>query len=166
MSINDLSDLWKKIDDERVGMFTTVDSAGRLNSRPMSSLEGDVDGVLWFFTSIESKIVDDIAKQPQANISFAEQPKSFYVSLAGHAELVADRAQYQKLWKPIYNAWFPRGLDDPQLVLIRFTAETAEYWDADSSRMVQFFKIVKAAMSSDSSHPKPDLGTHKNFRLQ
>ena len=28
------------------------------------------------------------------------------------------------------KAWFPKGEDDPEIALIRVTAEKAEYWDA------------------------------------
>jgi general stress protein 26 len=163
MAVTDLNELWDKVREAKIGMFTTVDGSGHLTSRPMTSLEVDADGVLWFFSSIESKIAEDLSRESRANISFAEPSDSFYSSLSGHAELIADRAQYEKLWKPMYKAWFPRGLDDPQLVLIRFTVESAEYWDSDSSRMVQLLKMIKAAVT----HQKPvDIGTHQNFKVQ
>jgi general stress protein 26 len=163
MAVNNLNELWEKIRDAKIGMFTTVDPAGNLNSRPMTNLEADADGVLWFFSSLDSKIAEDLTSQSRANVSFAEPGDSFYSSLSGHAELIRDRAQYEKLWKPMYKAWFSRGLDDPQLVLIRFTVESAEYWDSDSSRMVQLLKMAKAAVTHK---PPSDIGTHGNFRVQ
>lgn len=102
MAIHDLNELWDEIRNARVGMFTTRAGDGRLNSRPMTSLETDVDGILWF------------------------------------------------------------GLDDPQLVLIRFTVDNAEYWDVDTNRMVQIFKMLRAAMTHDAN---VQLGNHGNFSL-
>lgn len=163
MAVTELNELWEKIRDAKIGMFTTANESDQLRSRPMTSLEVDADGVLWFFTSHDSKVAHDIEHQSQANISFVDPGDSFYASLSGHTEFITDRGQYEKLWKPMYKAWFPRGLDDPQLVLIRFTAETAETWDSDSSRMVQLLKMMKAAVT----HKQPDdVGVHRNFRVQ
>lgn len=162
MAIHDLNELWDEVRNTRVGMFTTRDREGRLNSRPMTSLETDIDGVLWFFTSLDSHIAVDIGGDARANISFTRPSESFYVSLSGEAELIADRRQYEKLWNPVYRAWFSRGLDDPQLVLIRFTVDNAEYWDSDNNRMVQILQMLRAAVT----HEKPvNLGTHGNFSL-
>ncbi|MDB6060818.1 MAG: ral stress protein [Verrucomicrobiaceae bacterium] len=158
----DLNELWKKIGQVKTGMFTTTDGSGRLNSRPMTSQEVDVDGVLWFFCSLHSEIAHELSERPQVNISFAEPKDGFYVSLAGQATLVRDRGLYASLWNPLVKAWFPRGLDDPDLVLIRFDIESAEYWDADSSRMVQLIKMAKAAVIGK----KPDdMGKHGNIKM-
>src|SRR5208337_4347672 len=51
-----------------------------------------------------------------------------YVSFTGHASVVQDREKMQDLWCPAYRAWFPRGLDDPELALLRVDVERAEYW--------------------------------------
>lgn len=163
MAVTELNELWEKVREAKIGMFTTLGEREQLRSRPMTSLEVDADGLLWFFSSLESKIAQDLQHRSQANISFAEPGDSFYASLTGHAEFITDRSQYEKLWKPMYKAWFPRGLDDPELVLIRFTVESAETWDSDSSRMVQLLKMMKAAVT----HKQPaDIGEHRNFRLQ
>ena len=156
-----LADLWKKIEDVKIGMFTTLTAQEQLHARPMTALEVDADGVLWFYTSLHSELAKDISRQPLANISFAEPKDSFYVSLSGQAEFISDRKQYERLWSPMIKAWFPRGIDDPDLVLIRFRIADAAYWDSDSSRMVQMLKMLTAAVTGN----RPDMGAHGQVRM-
>ncbi|HEY3698553.1 MAG TPA: pyridoxamine 5'-phosphate oxidase family protein [Spongiibacteraceae bacterium] len=156
-----LADLWKKIEQIKIGMFTTANTEGNLHSRPMTALEVDADGLLWFFSSLQSELAQDLSLQPLANISFAEPKDNFYVSLSGRAEFIGDRSQYQKLWSPLVKAWFPRGIDDPELVLIRFRISAASYWDSDASRMVQMLKMLTAAATGN----RPDMGSHGEIRL-
>ena len=42
------------------------------------------------------------------------------------------------------KAWFPEGLDDPKIALLKVDILQGEYWDASSSKIVQFFKILKS----------------------
>jgi general stress protein 26 len=43
--------------------------------------------------------------------------------------------------------WFPEGLDDPELALIKVSPVNAEYWDSSSNKMVVLFSMVKAALT-------------------
>lgn len=156
---DNLVDLWKKIGNIKVGMFTTWHEGENLHSRPMTALEVDDDGYLWFFSSLQSELAGDIALQPIANISFAEPKDSFYISLSGRADFIEDRSEYEKLWTPAVKAWFPRGLDDPDLVLIRFRINDATYWDTKSSRMVQIMEMLTTATMSTRA------GAHKHATI-
>lgn len=158
-----LDDLWKKIDDVKVGMFTTVDTSGQVTSRPMRTRELDTDGILWFFASLHSELTRELTETPLVNITFSEPKDSFYSSLSGRATLIQDRALYAKLWRPLDKAWFSCGVDDPNLVLIRFDADLVEYWDSASSRMVQLLKMAKATITG--SNVSADLGTHGSIKL-
>ncbi|MOA40844.1 hypothetical protein D3C78_1627530 [compost metagenome] len=63
--------------------------------------------------------------------------KSF-VSIRGKAELVEDQEKLQQFWNPMYEELLETTSDDPNLVLIKVNAETAEYWDSGNK-----FKMVK-----------------------
>ncbi len=47
----------------------------------------------------------------------------------------------EELWRPAYRAWFPQGLDDPPLALLKMDVEQAEYWDMLSSTMVSLLEL-------------------------
>lgn len=114
--IDDLQDLIRHI---RIAMMTTVCKDGSLNSRPMVTLEPQLNGGLWFFTRADSAKVGEVEEEGQVNITYENSLESVYVSLSGMATLVQDRQQIEKLWKEELIVWFPEGLKDPQLALLQ-----------------------------------------------
>ena len=54
-----------------------------------------------------------------------------------------DPAKARELWSPFLKAWFPQGLDDPDLVLIRVEVESAEFWDVASKKMMTLFRLAQ-----------------------
>ena len=135
------------IHDMRFAMLTTVCPDGSLRSRPMATQREDFDGVLWFFTDRESAKVHEVEDDRHVNVSYADPDKNDYVSVSGRASLVTDKATMKRLWNPFYKAWFPEGLDDPHLGLIRVDVTAAEYWDSPNSKMVQLAGFVKALVT-------------------
>ena len=65
--------------------------------------------------------------------------------------MVKDRAKIEELWNPILKAWFPEGLDDPSLCLLKVTVEEAEYWDSPNSKLVQIAGFVKALVTGQAA---------------
>ena len=143
--VKKLAELIKGID---FGMLTTYDADGRLYSRPMSH-NGNVefDGDVWFFTYANSHKVHEIETRPQVNVSFSSPKDQTYVSLAGRAELVRDKAKIQELWTPSLKAWFPDGVDTPDIALLKINAEKAEYWDSPSSPVAHVVGLVKSLVT-------------------
>lgn len=135
------------IKDIRFAMLTTVCPDGTLRSRPMATQREKFDGVLWFFTDAESAKVHEIEDDRHVNVSYADPDKNNYVSVSGRASLVRDRATMKRLWNPFYKAWFPKGLDDPRVALLRVTVEQAEFWDSPNSKLVQLGGFLKAALT-------------------
>jgi general stress protein 26 len=46
--------------------------------------------------------------------------------------LVEDEIKLQKLWRPEMKSWFPGGLQEPDLGLLRVDIHHAEAWDGKS----------------------------------
>ncbi len=137
------------IKDIKFAMFTTVHEDGSLHSRPMATQQQEFDGSLWFFTRADSSKVEDARRERHVNVSYASPDDQKYVSVSGIAEIVRDRAKMQELWNPIYKAWFPKGLEDPEIALLRVDVEGAEYWDTPSGKMVQLIGYVKAMVTGE-----------------
>ncbi|HUQ91780.1 MAG TPA: pyridoxamine 5'-phosphate oxidase family protein, partial [Bryobacteraceae bacterium] len=107
-------------------------SNGSLHSRPMG-LQGDsdeFDGVLWFFTDRDCRKVVEIIKNPSVSLLFQSDSDSAYMHLFGTAAVVDDRAKMKELYTPLLRTWFPKGLDDPRMTLIRFEADRGDFWDS------------------------------------
>ncbi|MFL5629037.1 MAG: pyridoxamine 5'-phosphate oxidase family protein [Ktedonobacteraceae bacterium] len=144
---DDIKLLGEKIKGIRVAMMTTVGSDGTLRSRPMATLDREFDGDLWFFTYASAPKVGDVEQHQQVNISYVDPDDSRYVSISGRAQIVRDREKMEQLWKPFLKAWFPGGLEEPDLALLKVGVESAEYWDASSSKMVRLANVAKALVT-------------------
>ncbi|HEV7392574.1 MAG TPA: pyridoxamine 5'-phosphate oxidase family protein [Burkholderiales bacterium] len=143
--------LHELVDEIKVAMMTTVDD-GIMRSRPLQTLRFDADGALWFFTSQSSpKVTEAQGEGWQVNLSYAHPGKHHYVSISGRAELTRDREQMERLWTKWVEVWFPKGLDDPDLALLRVHMERAEYWDAPGSAMGRLYALTKALSTGDKS---------------
>src|SRR3546814_4736602 len=45
------------------------------------------------------------------------------------------------------DLWFPKGLDDPDLALLRVAVEKAEYWDSPSAAMTYLYGYAKSRLT-------------------
>jgi general stress protein 26 len=137
------------IKDINVAMMTTEAEDGLLHSRPMATQKTEFDGTLWFFTGLSTGKISEIDWNPEVNLSYSDGSANKYVSVSGTAEIVDDRAKKEELWSAIYKAWFPQGLDDPDLCLMKVEVTFAEYWDVPSGKMVQAFGFLKALATGE-----------------
>lgn len=151
---NDRSQLCKLIENMSVGMMTSLNANGALISRPMSALEMDGNGALWFFTDLRSAKVEQLN---QLNLTFIDTAHGTYVSMSGHGELETQRAHIEMLWTPLARPWFPGGPDSAYLALLKFIPDIAEYWDTPSSKMVRILAMAASVVAG-----KPiALGQHQ-----
>ncbi|MDX5346272.1 MAG: pyridoxamine 5'-phosphate oxidase family protein [Hymenobacteraceae bacterium] len=144
-----LEKLIEKIKDVKIAMMTTIDESGNLHSRPMATQQVKEDGVLWFFTGHASGKTSEIKQDSHVNISYSKPDDNLYVSVAGKATEVRDKAKIEELWNPMMKAWFPEGKDDPNISLIKVTIESAEYWDSPNSAVVHLIGVVKATLTGE-----------------
>ncbi|MGE5526803.1 MAG: pyridoxamine 5'-phosphate oxidase family protein [Rhodospirillaceae bacterium] len=150
------------IADLKVAMMTTVDHDGSLRSRPLQTLEMDANDALWFFTSVTSPKIAEVAGGDwQVNLSYAHPEKQDYVSLSGTATVVRDTAKVKALWTDWAKAWFPQGPDDPDLALLRVDVHKAEYWDGPGTSIGQLYGLTKAIATGE----KDALGENAKLNL-
>ncbi|NUU79355.1 pyridoxamine 5'-phosphate oxidase family protein [Paenibacillus xylanilyticus] len=130
-AIKKIQELIKDID---VAMLTTVSEEG-LVSRPMKTQDCEFDSNLWFLTKKDTSKFHELLRNQQVNVAYVG--KSF-LSIRGEAELVESSEKIKEFWSPAYEKVLETTYDDPNLVLIKVTAESAEYWDSGNK-----FKMAK-----------------------
>lgn len=141
------------IEDSEIAMLTTVDEDGSLRSRPMATQKTRFDGDLWFFTTANSPKVAEVFHDREVNVSYTQPDQQRYVSVSGVAQLVCDQALIKQMWNPRYTAWFPEGLDDPNLALLRVHVDTAEFWEAPSGMVIHLVGLAKALATGQTYEP-------------
>ena len=65
-------------------------------------------------------------------------------------------------WTPSAKAWFPKGVDDPDIAVITVDVEDAEYWDAPSGKIVVLYAYAKAVVTG---HKPGNVGEHERVSL-
>ena len=154
--------LGEMIKDIRIAMFTTTHDDGTLHSRPMATQDVEFDGDLWFLTRLDSSKVHDVKQYDHVNLSYASSNGSRYVSVIGSAKVLNDRAKIKELWSPAYKVWFPEGLEDPQLRLIKVDVAEAEYWDTPGGLVAVAIGFVKAVVTGKT----PEIGDNETVKLE
>ncbi|HEL5038869.1 TPA: pyridoxamine 5'-phosphate oxidase family protein [Stenotrophomonas maltophilia] len=144
-----IAQLAELIKDVEVAMFTTTGVDGRLYSRPLVTQQVTFDGDLWFVITADSPKVAEIALDPRVNVAYASPSKNTYVSVAGRARVVDDRAKIEELWSPAMKLFFPGGKDDPNLRLIQVRADSAEYWDGPGTLLGTALSFVLSAVQDE-----------------
>ena len=146
----DLKHLKEMVEEIKIGMLTTVDDDGTLRSRPLQTVGVDDDCKLWFFTSQSSpKVAEADAERGRVCVSYANNTKTDYVSISGRATIVRDREKMKALYTKWIDVFFPKGLDDPDLALLRVEIEKAEYWDSPNTAVGRLYALAKGLITKN-----------------
>lgn len=122
------------------------------HARPMAIARVEANCDVWFFASRSSAKVQEI-QNDQRVLIVCQNEMSRYVAVQAAARLILDRNKTAELWKETYQTWFPKGINDPDLMLIRAQAESAEYWDNEGFKSVKYlFEAAKAYMKGTRPH--------------
>jgi general stress protein 26 len=108
-------------------MLITQSSDGGLHARPMAIAKHQHSGALYFATNTHSIKIGELETHPEVAVTM--QNKNQYLTLAGRAEEVRDQSLIESFFSPMWKLWFPKGKDDPDLVLIKVEPSGGEYWD-------------------------------------
>jgi general stress protein 26 len=155
----DLAKLGELIRDIRVALLTTVDRDGRFHTRPVQTLQVDVDGTLWFFTDWSSPKADELHHDVRVSLGYAEPAKNIYVALSGSGSLFRDLQKAQQLWSIEQRAYYPEGPEDHRLAVLRVLIERAEYWIAPGRTSY----LIAAATAALTGIPAGIIGENRRI---
>ena len=148
-------DLMKKIG---VAMLVTRDGE-KLRGRPMSAYVEREENAIYFLTDARRHKDDEIARNPNINLSFADAGSQKYVSLTGTATVSNDRAKIKQLFSTPAKAWWDSA-DDSNIRVLKIAPDDAEFWDSPGS-LVSYVKMAAAAVTGTS----PDLGDNRKVAM-
>lgn len=132
-------EFWKAVKSDRTMMLGLV-GVDEAHTRPMTGqLDGD-EGPIWFFSSTETELVQQVKADSNAIATFVDKGHNLFASVHGRLSVETDRAMVEKLWNPFVAAWYD-GKNDPKLALLRFDAEDAQIW-RDGSSLVAGIKML------------------------
>jgi len=144
-----LDKLHSLIKDIRTGILLTHNGSNKIQGRPMATAGIDEDGTIWYFTNEFSGKAHDIENNSDVYITYSDASSNSYVTISGTASIENDKQKMEELYTPAVKVWFPQGLEDPKLALLKVQPIEAEYWDNSSSKIVILFHMLKSVITGD-----------------
>ena len=169
MKSNNLEKLAKVIKDIQFAMMTTLDKDGHMHSRPMMTLgtgkTEEFAGTLWFFSKDDSSKTNDIRNGGDVLLTYSHNGAQKYVSVSGTATVLKDASKIRELWDSKMETWFPQGVNDPDITLIKVEVESAELWDAPPGKVTKIIERARNLMTGKSYHPTSINGEHLDIKI-
>lgn len=131
--------------EARTCFFCTNGSDGQIDARPMSVLQVDEEGNLWFLSANDSLKNQELRDNPAVRLFFQGSPHSEFMHLEGMATLSHDKSKIRDLWKFVLKTWFTEGEDDPRITVIKVTPSYGYYWDNRHGNAVAGIKMLIGA---------------------
>jgi len=151
-----LNRLYELIEDIEVAMLTTRRRDGSLVSRPMATQHRADGAHFWFAAESGSPKVQEIALDPNVNLSYFKDRTREWVSVSGTARISRDRAKIRELYEPSWKVWFGErnelengGPEDPRIVLIAVDARAAHFMTVGKPAPVLLFEYLKAKVTGE-----------------
>jgi general stress protein 26 len=154
-NVDRVRDLMKKIG---FAMLVTRDG-DKLRARPMSACLERGSNAIFFLTDARRHKDEEIAGNPNVDVSFADAGEQKYVSVTGTAVVSNDRAKIRQLFSRPAKAWWDSA-EDPNIRVIRITPDDAEFWDTPGS-VISYVKMAAAAMTGS----RPDIGENRKVAM-
>ena len=97
-------------------------------TRPMTA---QIDGEkIYFFAARSEDLFKGMSRSKRAIATFTGKGHKLFASIHGTLVEDMDRAVIDRLWNPFIASWYKDGKDDPDLVLLRLQADSADVWEA------------------------------------
>ena len=161
MEDNKVKKLRELVSRSRVGMLGTLEQ-GFARFRPMSHVDIDDEGKIWFFTSKDSWKAAEIEHTPSVQLIYMNEGDATYIRMDGMAYITEDHHRMKELFNPFVKAWFPKGLKDPSLALLTVRPMGIEYWANDDSKILTYIKMLSSAVIGT----QPSMGEHDRMTLR
>jgi general stress protein 26 len=133
-------------DEVRTCFFCTGGNTGPSHGvRPMSVLDADAAGHLWFLSAIDSHKNAELAINPEVRLYFQRSNHGGFMELEGTATVSRDRARIRQLWDFVLKTWFTEGEDDPRISVIEVVPREGYYWDNKHGQAVAGARMLVGA---------------------
>ena len=149
--------LKKMVDEVKFCFFSTdLKNENETSSTVMTAQTVDDHGDIWFFSGIDSDRNRDVKANKKVQLYFSSPEKNTYLTVIGDASIIIDKNKFKELWNPLLKIWFKDGIEDKNMSLLKVATNTANYWDIEGGKMINFFKMITAAITgtqvNESSH--------------
>jgi general stress protein 26 len=157
-------ELIRLVDSFDIGALVTVSLDGDIRARPMAIEAYSQDPFyLLFVTDSRDGKVEELATRPRAAVTL--QRDAVFVSLSGHVTIEKTAAELKESWRPSWQLWFAESAEEPQLTLLRFRVNFAEYWNRSGKNQLHFLWEAGKALLTGGEAVEEEVTGHAKIEI-
>ena len=123
-----IDDVRSLILDSPIVYVSSVNQEGFPNTKAMMNLKRDGIKTHYFSTNYATARIQQFMNNPKACIYFCKPGDFKGFMLVGTMEVMADRYHKELLWSDGCEIYYPKGVEDEDYAVLRFTAEWGNYY--------------------------------------
>ena len=140
--------LWDELEKHQTGMLGLAGETSHY--QPMTAFVEREASRLWFFTRLETDLVNQVGAGHPAMFVF--QQRDIQACVGGELVIDRDRSHLERYWNTVVAAWYPEGRDDPHLSMLRLDCEDARVWISRGGPVRFLWEIAKASATKTTPH--------------
>lgn len=115
-------------ENSSIAYLASVNEEGYPQMKAMMVFESDDIRVHYFSTNTSSKRVGQLMKNPKASVYYCDNEHFKAALFTGTIEVCTDHDTKASLWRDGCEIYYPKGVDDEDYCVYKFTAETVNYY--------------------------------------
>ena len=135
MSDNIKSEIRALREAQKIAYLASVNEEGYPQMKAVVVVEHDSLREHYFSTNTSSKRVSQFLQNPKASVYYCDNEEFKGALFTGTIEICTDRASKERMWFAFKDnfgdpyAYYPKGIDDEDYTVLKFTAETVNYYN-------------------------------------
>jgi general stress protein 26 len=150
--------IWTLMGEIETAMIVTH-AGDALRARPMVARPEREHNAIYFLTDANAPKDQEIEQDAKVCLTFSDTKANRYVSVTGSADVLADPALVESLWKTAEKAFW-KSPQDPQIRVIRVTPDRGEYWEG-AGMISTFVNVIAAGAKGE----RPKLGENAKVAM-
>lgn len=115
-------------DNSAIAYVASVSEEGFPQIKAMMVMEHDSIQIQYFSTNTSSKRVQQFLKNPKASVYYCDEKNFKGALFTGTIEVCTDYGTKSFLWRDGCEMYYPKGVDDEDYCVYKFTADTVNYY--------------------------------------
>lgn len=115
-------------EQSKIAHVASVNAEGFPQVKAMLVLEHESMATQYFSTNTSSRRVSQFRHNPKASVYYCDEANFKGALFTGNIEVLTDPATKAMLWREGFEMYYPRGVDDDDYCVYRFTADTVNYY--------------------------------------
>lgn len=128
MDENIRKEIFDLLDSAKNAFVSSVDCDGFPGTKAMFALEHERLSTFYFSTNYSAKRTHQFMENPKACVYLCNQENLQGLMLKGEIQVCRDRENKARLWRDGFEMYYPKGVEDDDYCVLKFTANTGNYY--------------------------------------